>query len=38
VIGVLRAEDSKRPVFRRLLQGGAVPSSRPLLSGPGARQ
>jgi chain length determinant protein EpsF len=37
VIGVLRPEGSKRPVFRRLLQAGPMPSGTPLLAGPGAR-
>lgn len=37
VLGVLRPEGSKRPVFRRLLQGWPVPAGRPLLSAPGAR-
>ena len=37
VIGVLRPEGSKRPVFRRLLQAGPIVPGRPLLSGPGAR-
>ncbi len=36
VLGVLRPEGSKRPVFRRMLQLGPVPGS-PLLSAPGAR-
>lgn len=35
VLGVLRPEGSKRPVFRRLLQGGPAPSGRQLLSAPG---
>jgi len=38
VIGVLRPEGSKRPVFRRLLQAGPVSPPRPMLSGPGVRQ
>ena len=37
VIGVLRPEGSKRPVFRRLLQAGPMGPGRPLLSAPGAR-
>ena len=37
VIGVLRPEGSKRPVFRRLLQAGPMLAGRPLLSAPGAR-
>ena len=37
VIGVLRPEGSKRPVFRRLLQAGPIGPARPLLTGPGAR-
>ena len=37
VIGVLRPEGSKRPVFRRLLQSGPAPGGRPLLVGPGSR-
>jgi chain length determinant protein EpsF len=38
VIGVLRPEGSKRPVFRRLLQAGPpVAAPRQLLSGPGIR-
>ncbi len=38
VIGVLRPEGSKRPVFRRMLQAGPMGvTTRPLLSGPGAR-
>ena len=37
VIGVLRPEGSKRPVFRRLLQTGSTSSGRPLLAGPGGR-
>ncbi|CAM5793330.1 chain length determinant protein EpsF [Rhizobacter sp. Root404] len=37
VLGVLRPEGSKRPVFRRMLQVGGMPSpGRPLLSAPGA--
>ncbi len=36
VIGVLHPEGSKRPVFRRLLQGGPMNHHRPLLSAPGA--
>ena len=37
VLGVLRPEGSKRPVFRRMLQVGGLPSpGRPLLSAPGA--
>jgi chain length determinant protein EpsF len=36
VLGVLRPEGSKRPVFRRMLQLGPVTGS-PLLSAPGAR-
>lgn len=35
VLGVLRPEGSKRPVFRRLLQGGPAPLGRQLLSAPG---
>jgi uncharacterized protein involved in exopolysaccharide biosynthesis len=38
VIGVLRPEGSRRPVFRRLLQAGPVLPPGPLLSGPGVRQ
>ena len=37
VIGVLRPEGSKRPVFRRLLQSGSLPNGRPMLSAPGSR-
>ena len=37
VLGVLRPEGSKRPVFRRLLQSGPLPPGRPLLAAPGAR-
>jgi chain length determinant protein EpsF len=37
VIGVLRPEGSKRPVFRRLLQAGPMSPQQPLLSAPGAR-
>jgi chain length determinant protein EpsF len=37
VIGVLRPEGSKRPVFRRLLQTGSTPTGRPLLTAPGGR-
>ena len=38
VLGVLRPEGSKLPVFRRLLQGGpAVGGGRPMLAGPGVR-
>jgi chain length determinant protein EpsF len=37
VIGVLRPEGSKRPVFRRLLQAAPVMSGRPMLSAPGVR-
>ena len=37
VIGVLRHEGSKRPVFRRLLEAAPMVAGRPLLSGPGAR-
>lgn len=37
VIGVLRPEGSKRPIFRRLLQAGPMASNGPMLSGPGAR-
>jgi chain length determinant protein EpsF len=37
VIGVLRPEGSKRPVFRRLLQGGPIAPIGPLLSAPGVR-
>lgn len=37
VLGVLRPEGSKRPVFRRLLQIGPTPPGRPLLSAPGGR-
>jgi chain length determinant protein EpsF len=35
VIGVLRPEGSKRPVFRRLLQAGPLPPSRAMLTAPG---
>jgi uncharacterized protein involved in exopolysaccharide biosynthesis len=37
VLGVLRPEGSKRPVFRRLLQSGPMVANRPLLMAPGAR-
>jgi chain length determinant protein EpsF len=37
VLGVLRPEGSKRPVFRKLLQVGPPAQGRPLLSGPGVR-
>lgn len=37
VIGVLRPEGSKRPVFRRLLQIGPMSPPRPLLTASGAR-
>jgi len=37
VIGVLRPEGSKRPIFRRLLHAGPSGPGRPLLSAPGAR-
>ena len=37
VLGVLRPEGSKRPVFRRMLQFGPIHPARPLLSGPGVR-
>ncbi len=37
VIGVLRPEGSRRPVFRRLLQAGPVIPGRRLLSAPGAQ-
>jgi chain length determinant protein EpsF len=37
VIGVLRPEGSKLPVFRRLLQAGPTPPGRPLLAAPGVR-
>ena len=37
VIGVLRPEGSKRPVFRRLLQAAPRAQSRQVLSAPGAR-
>ena len=37
VIGVLRPEGSKRPVFRRLLQIGPMTPPRPLLTASGAR-
>lgn len=37
VIGVLRPEGSKRPVFRRLLQAGPINPQRPMLSAPGVR-
>ena len=37
VIGVLRPEGSKRPVFRKLLQGGPMPPGAPLLAGPGVQ-
>lgn len=36
VLGVLRPEGSKRPVFRKLLQSGPYGRGTPLLSGPGA--
>ncbi len=37
VLGVLRPEGSKRPVFRKLLQPGPAAPGRQLLSAPGAR-
>ena len=37
VIGVLRPEGSKRPIFRRLLQAGPINPQRPLLMAPGVR-
>ncbi len=37
VIGVLRPEGSKRPVFRKLLLAGPTPVGQTLLAGPGAR-
>jgi len=37
VIGVMRPENSKRPVFRRLLLGGPTMPLRPMLPAPGAR-
>lgn len=37
VIGVLRPEGSKRPVFRRLLQAGPPMNPRPMLPGTGMR-
>ena len=37
VIGVLRPEGSKRPVFRRLLQATPNKAGRPILSAPGIR-
>ena len=37
VLGVLRPEGSKLPVFRRLLQGGPAVDGRRLLAAPGAR-
>ena len=37
VIGVLRPEGSKRPVFRRLLQAPQAMPGRPMLSAPGVR-
>ena len=37
VIGVLRPEGSKRPVFRRLLQTESLPNGRPMLAAPGGR-
>lgn len=37
VIGVLRPEGSKRPVFRKLLQGGQMSPGAPLLAGPGVQ-
>ena len=37
VLGVLRPEGSKRPVFRRMLQFGPIAPAGPLLSGPGVR-
>ena len=37
VIGVLRPEGSKRPVFRRLLQAAPAVPGRPMLSAPGVR-
>jgi len=35
VLGVLRAEGSKRPPFRRLQLAGPSATNRPLLAGPG---
>ena len=37
VIGVMRPENSKRPVFRRMLLGGPNTPMRPMLPAPGAR-
>ncbi|HWH84367.1 MAG TPA: chain length determinant protein EpsF [Burkholderiaceae bacterium] len=37
VIGVLRPEGSKRPVFRKMLLAGPAPVGRTLLAGPGVR-
>ena len=37
ILGVLRPEGSKRPVFRRLLQAGPIAPGRPLLAAPGGR-
>ena len=37
VIGVLRPEGSKRPVFRKLLQAGPIGPGRALLPAPGGR-
>ncbi|HZE90516.1 MAG TPA: chain length determinant protein EpsF [Rhizobacter sp.] len=37
VIGILRPEGSKQPVFRRLMMNKPTPNNRPLLSAPGAR-
>ena len=37
VIGVLRPEGSKRPIFRRLLQAVPAKTGRPMLSAPGVR-
>ena len=37
VIGVLRPEGSKRPIFRRLLQVTPAKTGRPMLSAPGVR-
>ena len=37
VIGVLRPEGSKRPIFRRLLQAAPMVPGRPMLSAPGVR-
>ncbi len=37
VLGVLRPAGSRRPVFRRLLQGGPMVPGRPMLAAPGVR-